>query len=88
MKFLQSIFEEKGWERISPGFEGKRDTRFKLKWCERASDFSFREFKERRQMIGRNPKISCIGNKLQLRKTLQDYERRRMGTVHDVIHAY
>ena len=38
--------------------------------CERASDFDFNGFREKKQLIGRNPKIAIIGNKLKLNKTL------------------
>ena len=44
--------------------------------CQLASHFRFEAFKEGKQMIGRNPKISCIGNKLLLRKTQVEYEEK------------
>ena len=37
------------------------------------SQYSFMEFQERRQMIGRNPNMSILDNKLKLRTTLQAY---------------
>jgi hypothetical protein len=75
VKLLGGLLEARGMERIPPGAVGKGNTQFKLKWCERASDYSFADFREGKQMIGRNPKISCIGNKLKLRQTLVAYEK-------------
>ena len=41
--------------------------------CELRSQYSFIEFQERRQIIGRNPKMGILDNKLKLRTTLQAY---------------
>lgn len=75
VKLLQGLLEAKGFERIPSGPAGRASSQFKIKWCERASDFNFAEFKEGKQLIGRNPKIACIGNKLKLRQTMVAYER-------------
>jgi len=72
VKLLQGLLEGKGWQRIPAGPAGRASSQFKLKWCERSSDFDFANFREGRQMIGRNPKIACIGNKLRLRQTLTE----------------
>eukprot|EP00039_Didymoeca_costata_P013075 m.193777 g.193777 ORF g.193777 m.193777 type:complete len:211 (-) comp15668_c0_seq14:3260-3892(-) len=70
---LSAPFLARGWTKIEQGKEGRADTNFKIKWCERASDFDFDAFKEKKQLIGRNPKIACIGNKLRLKKTLTEF---------------
>lgn len=72
VKLLQGLLEARGWQRIPPGPAGRASSHFKLKWCERSSDFDFVGFRDGRQMIGRNPKIGCIGNKLRLRQTLTE----------------
>ena len=48
---LSGLMAKRGWVQIIKGDTGKRDTRFFLKWCERASDISFTAFKEGKQMV-------------------------------------
>jgi len=67
---------ERGWEQIPASAEGKKDTSFRLKWCERASDYDFNSLREKKQLIGRNPKISIIGNKLKLNKTMREFHQK------------
>ena len=44
--------------------------------CERASDYDFNSLREKKQLIGRNPKISIIGNKLKLNKTMREFHQK------------
>lgn len=70
VQLLTGIFSAMGWEQLvqSPG--GVSDTGYRLKWCEKASEIDFRAFKEGKQLVSRNPGMTCVTDKLDMVRSL------------------
>ena len=79
-QLLTALFDEMGWEQLAQGAGGVGDTGYRLKWCEKASDIDFRAFKEGKQLVSRNPGMTCVTDKLDMVRSLLQFHASATGS--------
>eukprot|EP00050_Salpingoeca_kvevrii_P003570 m.227467 g.227467 ORF g.227467 m.227467 type:complete len:733 (-) comp10851_c3_seq2:20-2218(-) len=62
---------ERGWTRVTDA----KDTKFFFKWVELKRDIVYDSFRPGKQIINRNPRISCLTTKINLLDSLRAAER-------------
>ena len=70
-KLVQAALDKRGWQQIP--FDHKFSTRFDLKWVERKSDIDYKANLDG-QLVCHFPNNECITTKVQLLRTMYDFE--------------